>query len=252
MVKLKEMGKIVIIVEHRLYYLKELTNQLIVIKDKKVTSYPAIDITDDFTQTQNLRQLNEISKTELIESLPYQKHSKKSQTLPESSDLICQNYRYKHRDNKDNIFDFNLGLDKGINFIIGKNGVGKTTFLRCLSGLNKTFKGQTFYEKQPVKPTDEKVKKDALTQFGLIDKIERHPQSLSGGKKQRLLLAMAKASNKTIIVLDEPTSGLCRLQVERMIEDLHDMAQTGKLIIIVTHDYELIKNCSGNIIEFVE
>lgn len=281
LVKLKEMGKIVIIAEHRLYYLKELMNQLIVIKDKKVTSYPAIDITDDFTKTQNLRQLNEISKTELIESLPYQKHSKKSQTLPASSDLICQNYRYKHRDSKDNIFDFNLGLDKGINFIIGKNGVGKTTFLRCLSGLNKTFKGQTFYEKHPVKPTydwisevvqdvnyqlftesvwseisivsdDEKVKKDALTQFGLIDKIERHPQSLSGGEKQRLLLAMAKASNKPIIVLDEPTSGLCRLQMERMIEDLHDMAKTGKLIIVVTHDYELIKNCSGNIIEFVE
>lgn len=281
LVKLKEMGKIVIIAEHRLYYLKELMNQLIVIKDKKVTSYPAIDITDDFTKTQNLRQLNEISKTELIESLPYQKHSKKSQTLPASSDLICQNYRYKHRDSKNNIFDFNLGLDKGINFIIGKNGVGKTTFLRCLSGLNKTFKGQTFYENQPVKPTydwisevvqdvnyqlftesvwseisivsdDEKTKKDALTQFGLIDKIERHPQSLSGGEKQRLLLAMAKASNKPITVLDEPTSGLCRLQMERMIEDLHDMAKTGKLIIVVTHDYELIKNCSGNIIEFVE
>ncbi|WP_268729046.1 ATP-binding cassette domain-containing protein [Streptococcus gallolyticus] len=99
---------------------------------------------------------------------------------------------------------------------------------------------------------DEKVKKDALTQFGLIDKIERHPQSLSGGEKQRLLLAMAKASNKPIIALDEPTSGLCRLQMERMIEDLHDMAKTGKLIIVVTHDYELIKNCSGNIIEFVE
>ncbi len=176
---------------------------------------------------------------------------------------------------------FWIKLDKGINFIIGKNGVGKTTFLRCLSGLNKTFKGQTFYEKQPVKPTydwisevvqdvnyqlftesvwseisivsdDEKVKKDALTQFGLIDKIERHPQSLSGGEKQRLLLAMAKASNKPIIVLDEPTSGLCRLQMERMIEDLHDMAKTGKLIVVVTHDYELIKNCSGNIIEFVE
>lgn len=60
-----------------------------------MTSYPAIDITDDFTQTQNLRQLNEISKTELIESLPYQKHSN----------------------------------------------------LRCLSGHNKRFKGQTFYEK---------------------------------------------------------------------------------------------------------
>ncbi|WP_223246280.1 MULTISPECIES: hypothetical protein [Streptococcus] len=39
---------------------------------------------------------------------------------------------------------------------------------------------------------DEKVKKDALTQFGLIDKIERHPQSLSGGGKQQLLLALLK------------------------------------------------------------
>lgn len=142
MVKLKEMGKIVIIVEHRLYYLKELTNQLIVIKDKKVTSYPAIDITDDFTQTQNLRQLNEISKTELIESLPYQKHSKKSQTLPESSDLICQNYRYKHRDNKDNIFDFNLGLDKGINFIIGKMVSEKQPFYVAYRGSIKRSKGK--------------------------------------------------------------------------------------------------------------
>lgn len=99
---------------------------------------------------------------------------------------------------------------------------------------------------------DDVVKKDALTQFGLIDKIERHPQSLSGGEKQRLLLAMAKASNKPIIVLDEPTSGLFRQQMDKMIEDLQQMAQTGKIIIVVTHDYELIKHCKGRIIEFVE
>ncbi|WP_286783006.1 ATP-binding cassette domain-containing protein [Streptococcus sp. UBA4344] len=99
---------------------------------------------------------------------------------------------------------------------------------------------------------DDVVKKDALTQFGLIDKTERHPQSLSGGEKQRLLLAMAKASNKPIIVLDEPTSGLCRQQMDKMIEDLQQLAQTGKIIIVVTHDYELIKHCKGRIIEFVE
>ncbi|MFZ2763256.1 ATP-binding cassette domain-containing protein [Streptococcus infantarius] len=46
----------------------------------------------------------------------------------------------------------------------------------------------------------------------MSDKLERHPQSLSGREKQRLLLAMAKASNKPIIVLDEPTSGLCHGQ----------------------------------------
>ncbi len=281
LVKLKDMGKIVIIAEHRLYYLKDLMNQLIIIKDKQVKTYSANDITDDFIQSQNLRQLTEISKNELINDLPYQKQAKFDQSLPAVSDLVCQNYRYKHQNSKKNVFDFNLGINKGINFIIGKNGVGKTTFLRCLSGLNKTFKGKTFYDNIPVKPTyqwisevvqdvnyqlftesvwseisivsdDDKLKKDALTQFGLIDKIDRHPQSLSGGEKQRLLLAMAKASNNPIIILDEPTSGLCRLQMERMIEDLHDMAQTGKLIIVVTHDYELIKNCKGRIIEFVE
>lgn len=99
---------------------------------------------------------------------------------------------------------------------------------------------------------NKKAKKDALTQFGLSDKLERHPQSLSGREKQRLLLAMATASNKPIVILDEPTSGLCRRQMERMVEDLQEMAHNGKTIIVVTHDYELIKNCKGNIIEFVE
>lgn len=63
---------------------------------------------------------------------------------------------------------------------------------------------------------------------------------------------MATASNKPTVILDEPTSGLCRRQMERMVEDLHEMAHNGKTIIVVTQDYELIKNCKGNIIEFVE
>lgn len=282
LIKLKEMGKIVIIAEHRLYYLKDLMNQLIIIEDKKVNTYSIADITNNIIKSHNLRQLDEISKAELIECLPYQKHSKKSQTIVSTADLICQNYRYKHKDSRENVFDFNLGLNNGINFIIGKNGVGKTTFLRCLSGLNKNFKGQTYYNNQAIKPSynwisevvqdvnyqlftesvwteisivsdNKKAKKDALTQFGLSDKLERHPQSLSGGEKQRLLLAMATASNKPIVILDEPTSGLCRRQMERMVEDLHEMIKSGKLIIVVTHDFELIKTCSkGRIIEFVE
>ena len=63
---------------------------------------------------------------------------------------------------------------------------------------------------------------------------------------------MATASKKPIVILDEPTSGLCRRQMERMVENLQEMAHNGKTIIVVTQDYELIKNCKGNIIEFVE
>lgn len=70
-------------------------------------------------------------------------------------------------------------------------------------------------------------------------------------KKQRLLLSMAKVSDKPIIILDEPKSGLCRGQMINMIDILQQMVPNEKIIIIVTHDHELIKNCKGKIIEFV-
>lgn len=66
-------------------------------------------------------------------------------------------------------------------------------------------------------------------------------------KKQRLLLSMAKVSDKPIII----KSGLCRGQMINMIDILQQMVPNEKIIIIVTHDYELIKNCKGKIIEFV-
>ncbi|UVF03567.1 ATP-binding cassette domain-containing protein [Streptococcus equinus] len=280
LIKLKELGKIIIIAEHRLYYLKDLMDQFVLISDNKAHVYPISAVNDDLIQAKNLRALTEISKSELIKICSYQKQSKYSLNQANGK-LICQRYSYQHDDQPKKIFDFNLGINQGINFIIGKNGIGKTTFLRCLSGLNKKFKGKTYYDKKLVKPSykwlsevvqdvnyqlftesvwseislvsdSDQAKKDALTQFGLISKLNRHPQSLSGGEKQRLLLAMAKASNKPIIVLDEPTSGLCHGQMNKMIEDLQEMAKNGKTIIVVTHDYELIKNCKGNIIELVE
>ena len=81
--------------------------------------------------------------------------------------------------------------------------------------------------------------------------LDRDIFTLSGGEKKRLLLSMAKVSDKPIIILDEPKSGLCRGQMINMIDILQQMVPNEKIIIIVTHDYELIKNCKGKIIEFV-
>ena len=64
------------------------------------------------------------------------------------------------------------------------------------------------------------------------------------------LIAIARLSNNTIIILDKPTSGLCKPQMNTLINFLHAMEREGKLIIIITHDYEFIKNCGGNIYEF--
>ena len=79
-----------------------------------------------------------------------------------------------------------------------------------------------------------------------------HPSSLSGGEKQRLLLAMSMVSQKPIIVFDEPTSGLCKMQMDILIGFLNQMVEQGKTIIIITHDFEFIKQCDGVIYEFTK
>ena len=59
------------------------------------------------------------------------------------------------------------------------------------------------------------------------------------------------ASPKEIVILDEPTSGLCYENMQRLIDIIKQMKNAGKTIIIISHDYEFIKNTDENIVEFV-
>ena len=98
---------------------------------------------------------------------------------------------------------------------------------------------------------DEKKIEEILKKLELWDRRESHPQKLSGGEKQRLALGLAMASPKEIVVLDEPTSGLCFENMKRLIDILKEMKEAGKTIIVISHDYEFIKNSKENIVEFV-
>lgn len=173
----------------------------------------------------------------------------------------------------------NLSFKQDIYFLIGRNGVGKTTFVRSLCGLLKGFKGNTLYQQKQIKKASEYIslvmqdvnyqlftesvwqelslasndddkKTEVLSELGLLDKKEAHPQSLSGGEKQRLAIALCKVSKKPIVVLDEPTSGLCKKNMMKTIDFIHAMQKDGKTIFIITHDYEFIIECGGTIVEF--
>lgn len=91
---------------------------------------------------------------------------------------------------------------------------------------------------------------DALKTFDLWHKKDAHPQNLSGGEKQRLAMAQAYGSEKEVVILDEPTSGLCFDTMCRVIQALKKMKEAGKLIIVVTHDYELINRTDEGIVHF--
>ena len=96
---------------------------------------------------------------------------------------------------------------------------------------------------------DDKKAKEILNSMNLDEFLERHPMSLSGGQKQRTAIATALASNRDIIIFDEPTSGLDYKHMKAVSNRLKELANTGKTIIVITHDRELISDCCETIIE---
>jgi len=62
-----------------------------------------------------------------------------------------------------------------------------------------------------------------------------------------LKLYMERAN---FLILDEPTSGLCRNSMYKTADFINAMRDDGKTVIVISHDYEFIKYCRGNIVEF--
>ena len=80
-----------------------------------------------------------------------------------------------------------------------------------------------------------------LAMFDLSALAERHPQSLSGGEKQRLVIACAFAKNPDVLILDEPTSGLDGRNMRRIATALADVVDRGACVLVITHDLELME-----------
>nr|BFF07605.1 ABC transporter ATP-binding protein [Brevibacterium otitidis] len=166
-----------------------------------------------------------------------------------------------------------------VHALVGPNGAGKTTFAHAVCGLLRT-RGATVRIDGQVQPprrrrartalvmqevhrqlltssaaeeltlgADEQRAHAALAEFGLEDYAQRHPQSLSGGQMQRLAIAQAVAEDRSVIILDEPSSGLDLRNMERVAGVLRSLADTGRTVIVITHDSELITACADRIVE---
>ncbi|MBD5390622.1 ATP-binding cassette domain-containing protein [bacterium] len=98
------------------------------------------------------------------------------------------------------------------------------------------------------KKKDAKLKaKEYLEQVGLIKRIHHRATKLSGGEKQRVVIARALASDAKILACDEPTGNLDSKNAAEIIQLIHSVAK-DKLVLLVTHDESLIKDVATRIV----
>ncbi|MBR5473654.1 MAG: amino acid ABC transporter ATP-binding protein [Clostridia bacterium] len=101
------------------------------------------------------------------------------------------------------------------------------------------------------KGTNEEIEQKAkqlIEQVGLTDKMNSYPCQLSGGQQQRVAIARALAMNPDILCFDEPTSALDPELTGEVLKVIKDLKESGRTMIVVTHEMEFAKNVSDKII----
>jgi putative ABC transport system ATP-binding protein len=80
-----------------------------------------------------------------------------------------------------------------------------------------------------------------LEQVGIADQADKLPSTLSGGQQQRASIARALTNDPPIIVADEPTGNLDSQNAEAIFELLANFSESGKTVVVVTHEKEFSK-----------
>lgn len=271
--KLKFKKKTIIIAEHRLSYLKGLTDRVLylnkgeIIKEWNAKEFESLG--KDERRGFGLRS-GDLSKISFNKDI-------KENKLPK--DFIIKNLKFGYSAKKDVLKNVSCAVGKGeIISVIGKNGAGKTSFARCLCGLLKEkdgfveFKGKKVsYKKRAGKvylvmqdsgcqlfsdtiigelelssfnKKNETKFREILSVLSLSGMEDRHPMSLSGGEKQRLAIAAGVIQDSEIMVFDEPTSGLDLKSMELVNKVFKILKDQGKRIIVITHDLEFLLKVS--------
>lgn len=76
----------------------------------------------------------------------------------------------------------------------------------------------------------------ALKRVGLLPRAAHYPAQLSGGQQQRVAIARALALDPKVMLFDEPTSALDPELVGEVLKTMHEVAETGMTMVVVTHE----------------
>ena len=169
--------------------------------------------------------------------------------------------------------------------LIGKNGTGKSTFIKCLLKIEPVFDNTIFYDGIDINKikrfknigyvpqrlefnyefpiTVEEIlssaylkSKDAyftsiINDLNLNQIFNQNVNTLSGGQLQRVFIARSLLNKPKLLVLDEPTVGIDIDSLKTLRRILQELKKQGVTIIMSTHDIEFINNLSDYYLEFL-
>ncbi|MBO5238725.1 MAG: ABC transporter ATP-binding protein [Lachnospiraceae bacterium] len=83
---------------------------------------------------------------------------------------------------------------------------------------------------------------EALKIVGLEHRVHHKPSEMSGGQQQRVAIARAIAAKPPVILADEPTGNLDSGSTKEIMKILHELHDSGRTVILITHDDEIAAN----------
>tara|TARA_B100001250_G_C19761084_1_gene772480 strand:- start:858 stop:1511 length:654 start_codon:yes stop_codon:yes gene_type:complete len=207
--------------------------------------------------------------------------------------LEIRNLSHAYNQDISTIQDFSFSLNKGeIVSILGPSGIGKTTLLRIIAGLEGVIDGEVIINDKVVSKKNfllppekrnlglvvedralfphlnvernvmfgisnikkrESLAQEYLSLFKVAELSKKYPHEISAGQQQRVALARALITNPDILLLDEPFGALDNsLKGELHIETKKVFKDKRLSVLLVTHDEEEARYFSDRIIEFQE
>lgn len=269
---LKKRGVTLLVAEHRLYYLMDVADRVLVVANGTISQEYSISkfkqLSEKQLYTMGLRTRQE------VQLKPFS---------PMTSGEFYIKSLYKKLINHQILKIRDLSLKKGnIYGVVGLNGSGKTSLIKALLGVDKKCQVAIYLDdkllstRQRIKLsswvmqdvnnqlfTDSvmaeiklgigNISVDKLNQvikkLKLSSLLDRHPLSLSVGQKQRVAIASTILSQKTLLYFDEPTSGMDYLNMIAISKLLRDSSTNNNIIIIVSHDVEFLNQTVDHVIK---
>lgn len=269
---LKKRGVTLLVAEHRLYYLMDVADRVLVVANGTIS------------QEYSISKFKQLSEKKLYAmGLRTRQEVQLKPFSPMTSGEFYIKSLYKKLINHQILKIRDLSLKKGnIYGVVGLNGSGKTSLIKALLGVDKKCQ-VAIYLDDKLLSTRQRIKLSswvmqdvnnqlftdsvmAEIKLGIgnisVDKInqvikklklssllDRHPLSLSVGQKQRVAIASTILSQKTLLYFDEPTSGMDYLNMIAISKLLRDSSTNNNIILIVSHDVEFLNQTVDHVIK---